>query len=273
MKPAHLREARGHALVSGFGVETVEMFFTQGDEDGAAIIMEDLAVRGACCLRTIEPITEFKVMADFLEAAARIHAVWWDRPEVADDGPFSWIWGLRVHAYTSGSRDPEQFAATMALPRAMATPAVLKDAERLLAAIPEVMTNRPGLPITVVHGDLNLSNLYLTSDRAPGFLDWTLRRLPWAMDVAYFIAGALDVVDRRRWERTLLQHYLECLAQGVDAPSFDDAWDASRAWMIWGEMTWLPNRTDFHTEAACTAMASRFGHAMVDLDTFGALGV
>jgi hypothetical protein len=211
MKPAHLREARGHALVSGFGVETVEMFFTQGDEDGAAIIMEDLAVRGACCLRTIEPITEFKVMADFLEAAARIHAVWWDRPEVADDGPFSWIWGLRVHAYTSVLRDPEQFAATVALPRAMATPAVLKDAERLLAAIHEVMTNRPGLPITVVHGDLNLSNLYLTSDRAPGFFAWTLRRLPWAMDVAYFIAGALEVVDRRRWERTLLQHYLECL--------------------------------------------------------------
>jgi hypothetical protein len=94
------------------------------------------------------------------------------------------------------------------------------------------------------------------------------------MDVSYFIVGNLDPVDRRRWEGALLHHYLEGLRrQGVDAPDYDMAWQAYRAWAVWGEIVWLLNRTDFHTEAVCTAMATRFGQAMVDHDTFGVLGV
>ena len=275
MKPSQLREVQTSRLLPEFGVESVEILFAQEDEHGAAVmIMEDLDLRGARCLRIVKPITDFPLMAKFLSSAARIHAVWWDSRELAPEGTMSWIYGLQMPTYAEILRDSERLARTMALPRAVATPRALKDPERLYSAIESAMENRLELPLTVIHGDLNLSNLYVTSEDRPGFLDWTLRRMPWAMDVSYFIIGSLDVVDRRRWEQPLLANYLnELAAHGVDPPSFDDAWLAYRAYAVWGEMVWLLNRTDFHTEAVCTAAASRFGHAMIDLDTFNALGV
>ena len=275
MKEPLLREVRNYRVVPSLGVESVKLLFSQGDEDdGAIMVMEDLTLRGAKCLRTVEPITDFSLMAKFLQTIARIHATWWNSPDLSDGGSLSWIQGLVVPRYASVLQDPEQFAATMALPRATATPRVLKDPTRLLAAINQVTANRFGFPLTITHGDLNLSNIYTTRDNEPGFLDWTMRRMPGAMDVTYFIVGSLDVTDRRRWEAALLQHYLGALdAYGLDAPHFDLAWHAYRAWPIWGEIVWLLNRTAFHNEAACTAVASRFGNAMVDLDTFGALAI
>jgi hypothetical protein len=276
MTASQLKEVRYYdTVVPSFGVETVKVMFSQGDADGAAIVMEDLDLRGVTSLDAIHPITSFRLVADFLTEIARIHARWWAAPEVAAAGALGWIQGQETPPrYVAVLQDAEQFADRMARPRAAATPRVLKDPERLLASIHEALANRFGFPLTINHGDLNPSNLYKTADNRPGFLDWTLRRLPWAMDVSYFIVGNLDPVDRRRWEGALLHHYLEGLRRhGVEAPNYDVAWQAYGAWAVWGEIVWLLNRTDFHTEAVCTAMATRFGQAMVDHDTFGVLGV
>jgi hypothetical protein len=43
--------------------------------------------------------------------------------------------------------------------------------------------------------------------------------------------------------------------------------------MTWGMGVWLVNRTDYHSESAITAAAVRFGAAMADNDSYGALGV
>jgi hypothetical protein len=71
-----------------------------------------------------------------------------------------------------------------------------------------------------------------------------------------------------------LQHYLHCLGhEGIDIPSFDSAWLAYRRDVIWGLLIWMLNSSQFQTEANNTAAASRFAMAMLDLDTFGVLGV
>lgn len=72
----------------------------------------------------------------------------------------------------------------------------------------------------------------------------------------------------------MLQHYLHCLAQqGIEPPSFDAAWAAYRRDVIWGLLIWMLNSSRFQTEANNTAAATRFAMAMLDLDTFGALGI
>lgn len=69
---------------------------------------------------------------------------------------------------------------------------------------------------TLVHYDCHPGNIFWAED-GPGFLDWQLVRLGEGVgDVAYFLATALAVEDRRRAEKELLAHYAEQLAgQGV----------------------------------------------------------
>jgi hypothetical protein len=263
-------------VVPSFGVDTVKILFAQGDEaDGAIMIMEDLALRGVTCLRAVEPIEDFRLAAGFLSEIARIHARWWDAPELADGGSLDWVAGPGP-SKRSGAilQNPEAFAEKLTSPRAVATPRLLKDPDRLLAALRAVSADPFNFPLTITHSGLYLPNVYVTADNRPGFLDWNLCRAPWAKDVAIFIVTCLDPVDRRRWEAALLQHYLDALAAcGVGAPGFDLAWHAYRAWPIWPMVIWLLNRTDWHPETTCAAITSRCAHAMLDLDTFGALGV
>jgi hypothetical protein len=121
---------------------------------------------------------------------------------------------------------------------------------------------------------MHLGNLYLDADGTPGVLDWQPRKGAWSIDVSYFLIAGLDVVDRRRWQGGLLQHYLSRLAAyGVAAPGFDEACLSYRRDVIWGLLIWLLNGSHFQTEANNTAATTRFAMAMVDLDTFGALGV
>src|SRR3546814_17397238 len=97
-------------------------------------------------------------------------------------------------------------------------------------------------------------------------LDARPRLGAWSIDVSYFLIAGLDLVDRRRWEGALLAHYLSCLrAEGVDPPSFDDAWAAYRRDVVWGLLIWMLNGSHFQTEANNTAAATPFAMPMADL--------
>ena len=130
------------------------------------------------------------------------------------------------------------------------------------------------LPQTINHGDMHLGNLYTDADGAPGLLDFQPCVGPWSIDVSYFLIAGLDLVDRRRWQGALLEHYLTSLAgHGVAAPTSDEAWAAYRRSTVWGLLIWLLNGSNFQTEANNTAAATRFAMAMIDLDTLAALGL
>ena len=118
------------------------------------------------------------------------------------------------------------------------------------------------------HGDTHLGNLYEEPDGTPGFFDAQVARAPWQFEVTYHMVGALDVADRRGHERDLLRHYLGCLsAAGIDAPSFDDAFEAYRREIAYGLFIFLINETRFQPEAVNTAYTVRFGSAADDHDT------
>jgi hypothetical protein len=261
-------------------VETVKCFFAQGDElNGSVLILEDLDTRGVRCLRAQEPIAEFDVAARFIDSLAKLHAKWWNGPELADRGLFGWLPGpsdakLLFEFRESTLSDEIQMADILGRPRAAAIPARLHDRGRLLQACRVMMDYVRHEPRVLAHGDPHLANLFLTADGQPGFLDWTSLRVPWVFDVAYFIVGCLDVCDRRRWEGPLLEHYLSRLSTlGVEPPGFNEAWWDYRCWAIYGLLGWLINRTDYHSEASITAMASRYGAAVAEHDSLGLIGV
>src|SRR5438067_1508360 len=58
--------------------------------------------------------------------------------------------------------------------------------------------------ICLVHGDFHAGNVYVDGSR-PGLIDWQVAHVGhWATDIAYHIAAVLDIDDRRKHERDLL---------------------------------------------------------------------
>jgi aminoglycoside phosphotransferase (APT) family kinase protein len=166
---------------------------------------------------------------------------------------------------------PEMFAA----PRGFAAPVVLHEPDRLRAAFTAYRTEVQREAFCVLHGDAHIGNAYVERNGRVGFVDWqTIAVGPWTHDVNYFLVSALDVPDRRAYERDLLGRYLKALARfGVTVPGVDEAWDAYRRASVYGFLAWLCNPDIWQPADVNTATFARFGMAMLDHDTYTALGV
>ncbi|WP_298283646.1 phosphotransferase [Novosphingobium sp.] len=278
MRQMHVNEYHAYAdLVPTVSLNAPKCYGAVRDEEGRAlVVLEDLCLRDVRFLTLQKPIS-FDLAKRFIEGLARFHARWWNAPDL--DTRFGWApdtseegVGFYFHLLTT----PEHFARYATSPRGAAMPKVLLDPERIRAAhiAMTAAQKAEGMAMVVNHGDMHLGNLYLDADGTPGFLDMQPRRGAWSIDVSYFLIAGLDLVDRRRWEGALLQHYLQCLTEAeVSAPSFDAAWAAYRRDVVWGLLIWMLNSSQFQTEANNTAAATRFAMAMLDHDTFGVLGV
>ncbi len=114
--------------------------------------------------------------------------------------------------------------------------AELKD--RYLAVLPKLFDWMATPPLTVVHGDFRMDNLFFGS--APGqepliAVDWqgSLRGRA-SQDIAYFFSGSLPTEIRREHERSLInQWHAGLVAGGVTGFSADDAWDDYRKAMLY----------------------------------------
>jgi aminoglycoside phosphotransferase (APT) family kinase protein len=149
-------------------------------------------------------------------------------------------------------------------------PKVLRDAPTLQA----VMLRTAELsPTCVLHGDTHSGNAYLDGDGRVAWLDWqVVQRGHWSVDVSYHLGTVLDVETRRAHEAELLRHYLDELrGRGVDAPSFDDAWERYTLGFTWGYFLWTITRIS--SRAVVLLHVPRLGAALTDHDTFRRLGV
>jgi aminoglycoside phosphotransferase (APT) family kinase protein len=127
-------------------------------------------------------------------------------------------------------------------------------------------------PKCLVHGDAHVGNTYLEPGDRPGFLDWQLKQAPWFQDFTFFLVSALDVIDRRNWERSLVSRYVRQLASlGVSALSFEEAWLGYRREISYGLFIWLVNSSDMQPEHIAAANAARFNMAAVDHDSLSLL--
>lgn len=244
---------------------------TQTDPVQGIIALEDLTARGVSFARATRPLS-VKLARAGLDALAALHGQSW-----GDDRPHR----LGVEPLLSETTEPilQDFYAALperfAAPRGFAAPVVLHDPDRLRAAyaVYQAWVQRGAL--CVVHGDAHIGNAYIEPDGRVGFVDWqTVAVGRWVHDVNYFLVSALDVPDRRAHERDLLGHYLKELATfGVPAPELDEAWSYYRRATVHGFMGWLCNLDQWQPAEVNTATYARFGMAMIDHDTYAALGV
>ena len=108
-----------------------------------------------------------------------------------------------------------------------------------------------------------------------GLCDWQcVAKGHWSRDVAYLLATALTVNDRRAWERELLAYYLDELGRLTGA-HFDaaEAWDKYREQMLHALWMWTitlchsPLLPAMQSRETSTTMIVRIATAMADLDT------
>jgi hypothetical protein len=243
----------------------------QQDPVQGIVALEDLRARRVTFGRATRPLSVELARAG-LDALAALHGQSW-----GDDRPRRLGVETVMPAATERIlRDwfaalPELFAA----PRGFAAPVVLHEPDRLRAAFTAYRAQAHRTAQCVVHGDAHIGNAYVEPGGRVGFVDWqTVAVGSWVHDVNYFLVSALDVPDRRAYERDLLGHYLKALAAfGVSAPDVDEAWGDYRRTTVYGFLGWLCNPDIWQPPDVNTATYARFGMAMLDHDTYAALGV
>jgi hypothetical protein len=268
-------------LVPQLTARTPNCFYVHFDAqryDGVMLI-EDLEPQGATFLKDRNCL-ELAEAEAFIDASARLHAPWLDGAAFAEGGMFGPQSQLNERTerlqreYLDQLVHPQRWETLMALPRGAALPRQLQDAPRLAAALLRMKELHLGCAQTLVHGDEHLGNLYLDAEGNAGFIDWCARREPWVIGFTYFLLSCLDALDRRAWERPLLQRYLAGLqASGAQAPSFDEAWLLYRCTTIFPLLTWVNNSAKWQPESVNTRNALRAAWAVIDHDALSVLGV
>ncbi len=82
--------------------------------------------------------------------------------------------------------------------------------ERFPGSVRSLLTVKQGRPITLVHGDYRLDNLFFSPDGTVTTIDWQVcAKGPFAYDLAYFITQSLTIDDRRAHEAALIDAYLD----------------------------------------------------------------
>ena len=262
------------------GVRVPKSMYSRHDDGQrqAIVILEDLDTTGATFCRVQKTLTYEQVAAQ-LDTLANLHAQWWQGAELEAGGSLAWVDVLDplpegvLGTYQRSRLQPAVYAECMALPRGVAVSRYFHDRDRMERAMERLrVVDRIG-PHCLLHTDPHLGNWYLDREGRPGLLDWqSVRKGPWAHDFNYCVVSSVDMIDRRAWERELLQHYLDALRErGVTPPGFDEAWLAYRKQTVYGLYYWLVNPVEFQVEVNNCAVASRFAFAAIDHDTFALL--
>jgi hypothetical protein len=207
-------------LAADSSLRTPEVYFADHAPatDNFVLVMEDVSY-----LRAADQVAGCE-RADALAAVAALaahHASFWEDPRLFNN-EMGWL------PFGSDAPTPEgvqegfatywdPFVAFMGdglAPDVKAVGDWLPDAARDLLSVPD------GHPITVVHGDYRLDNLFFDDARNVAALDWQLTFKGVAgYDFAYFVSQSLSVVDRRRYLDELVDTYLRTLAAaGVSYP-------------------------------------------------------
>ena len=229
------------------------------------VIMEDMIPKGVRFLSAMSPYS-IEQMRGSLDQLARLHGGSWS----ADPAAEPWI-RSKLAQFAGGAIMPaDALSALMQDGRGEGLPDRLLQGETIFAAI-EALSHRD-LPSGFVHGDCHAGNVF-DGPEGIGLVDWqVLQRGHWSLDVAYHMAAALSVDDRRAHEDELLRHYLAALAQhGGSVIALDDARDQLAQAFPYGLLLWGVTR---RVEAPIVRrFVERLGTACADHDSLSRLGL
>src|ERR1700754_354438 len=251
---------------------TVYTAILDEDRRDFLMIMEDVVARGAEPRDSTRPITVAQV-ASGVRGLARMHSRYWGERLTSDPlrawvEPFVAFAGLEyAPLHIAHERLGETVAAEIL---ALSGTDLFVDIwARYIGTLTEA-------PQTLLHGDPHIGNTYVLPDDTVGFLDWQMvRRGNFALDLGYFLQGALTIDDRRRSERDLIEEYRGALSLPADEmPSADEVWLRYRASVAHGLAIWMATLSGgdaWQGADICLALAQRDAAAFVDLETRTAL--
>jgi hypothetical protein len=143
-------------------------------------------------------------------AAARLHARFWQSPRLQGH---DWLPDTTVGLDRAG---PVQgaFARGWARRRDSASSALRPLIDAAVEAYPDLLSAAAAPPVTLIHGDYRLDNMFLDGAGAGlVVIDWQfIARCRGVYDVAYFVGLSLEPEVRREHEKALLAEYREQLA-------------------------------------------------------------
>lgn len=231
----------------------------------AILIMEDLIHGGAQFCSAREPFTA-DLAAKSLDQIARLHAA----AHLLDAN--DWIPSRLSVLATKPHFTAAKLQELMDGPRCANLSRSTGNAILLLEGMKILAARFAKSSTTILHGDCHVGNFYLTKD-GPGLTDWQLiQRGNWAQDVAYHISAVLPEEIAGREERTLLNHYLDCLrAHGGVAPDAESAWNDYRLAQIYGYYHWaITTRVE---PEIINILVQRLGAGIDRHDTYALLGL
>ncbi len=257
---------------------TVQAFYTGYDSavgDGVTIL-EDLQgrFRVGDQMASPSPAEAEQVVTQ----SAGFHATWWGK---ADSDELAWIprtdgpvWQM-APATLQGFWPVYQQNFGHVL-----TPDLISAVERTWANMDWVFKRFATPPVTVIHGDYRLDNMFFPEREGDPItvIDFQLMaRARGPYDVAYFTSQSLDVAQRRATEQDLVRRYHDTLlSAGVRDYSFDDCFEDYRLAILWcavfpiGMGGGLAGDSERHLELA-TEVSRRCFTAITDLDAVSTL--
>jgi hypothetical protein len=276
-------EPRFYSVVRpALGIEAPIGYFCAVDRRAwrSIVLTEDVvASRGA---RFWEPgcRTTREQLEGLLSNAAEWHGRLWESPRLAE-----WRW-LRTPAdhmhridALIGLADRRRAGARRA--DTVIPPPLRKRQADLYLGLRRAMELASQGPRTYLHGDLHIANTYRSRAGVMGAVDWQVGlQGSWAHDYAYLLTTALEVEDRRAWESSLLEFYLERLADaGGPAIAFAPAWEAYRCGALYPYFAWTYTlgrsrlQPNFQPDVVSLTMIERIAAAITDLDSLRAVRV
>ncbi len=254
-------------LAGDTGVRTLDSVYADVDPatQHGVVITGDVVAQGATFLDALSTYTADQV-AESLEQYAILHGRTWGAGR--SDEP--WL-TPRLEA-TMRARGLREISGNFEGPTGSLVPEEVRDAERLMKAVRLLADQLDEMePRCLLHGDAHVGNLYLDAAGRPCLVDWQLvQRGPWYLDVGYHIACTMGPEERRRAEADLLGHYLDRLrAEGVDAPSWEEARHRVGAGIVYGFFLWAI--TLKVAPQVITAMLERLGTAVADHDAYSSV--
>lgn len=209
-----------------------------------------------------------------LELLSKVHGRYYQHPELdrglAGLGTWPEFFGRTRILGMEESSNAGFLAAEAVVP-----PRLYKEYDRIWPATLRSADKHNELPRTVIHSDVHLRNWYLVSGDKMGLSDWgCCTQGHWSRDLAYVIATACTIDDRRAWERDLIAYYLDRLAsEGGARVSFDEGWDHYRQQMFSALAFWThtytptPGMPDMQPGDASLEFVRRIATAVDDLDS------
>ncbi len=255
-------------VAPGLNVRVPSCFYAGIDADtkNVVIIMEDLVPQGVTFMSAMSPYTPEQVRSS-LDQLAALHGGTWDLPHE------KWPWVTsKMAGFTSGAVSAERITELMAGERGNSLTSEIRSGAKIFSGIAALAEREKTLPKVFVHGDSHGGNVYQTAAGEIGLIDWqVLTRGHWSIDVAYHMAAALDIEDRRANEAELLDHYLDRLAaHGGNPPSRDEAWRQYRESFPYGLLMW--GMTQRVEAQIVNRFVGRLGAAAMDHESFRLLG-